>query len=179
MRSRIHPRWRVWSGIGLAAVGTLWAQPTLAGLLIGTLCVAMGAAWRIWSAGYIDKNVRLTTEGPYRWHRHPLYWGTFWIGLGFAAMIHRVWFWVALFVYFILVYGRTVREEETFLRERFGQAFEAYASHTPLWWPRPPVQRMDSPSRWSWTRVQRHREHRTLVAVTLWTALFWIRWSVG
>jgi len=179
-RLEIRPAWRVWSGIGLAVVGTAAARPVLRGLLIGTLCIAYGLAWRLWAAGHIQKGQTVTTTGPYRLHRHPLYWGTFWLGVGFAWMVHRPWFWAAFLVYYALVYGLTMAQEEARLRARFGSAYEAYAARVPRWLPFGRGDRPADPSaRWSWTRVRHHREHRTVVAVGLWSLLFWLRWKMA
>lgn len=176
----IRPAGRVWSGIGLAVVGTVVARPVLEGLLVGTLCVAYGLAWRLWAAGHIQKGETVTTTGPYHLHRHPLYWGTFWVGVGFACMVNRPAFWVAFLVYYAIVYGLTIRQEERFLRSRFGVFYEAYAARTSAWlpWPRG---RSRSPQEnpWSWSRVRTHREHRTTIAVLLWTLSFWVQWGVG
>lgn len=180
VRLEIRPAWRVWSGIGLAVVGTVAARPVLEGLLVGTLCTAYGLAWRLWAAGHVQKGETVTTTGPYRLHRHPLYWGTFWLGVGFACMVHRPAFWIAFLVYYTVVYSLTIRQEERFLRSRFGALYETYAAQTPAWLPKP---RGRSPSfpegHWSWPRVRTHREHRTTIVVLLWTLFFWVRWGVG
>ncbi len=139
-----------------------------------------GAAWRLWAAGHIRKGEALTTAGPYRLHRHPLYWGTFWLGVGLACMVHRAWFWAAFLVYYAVVYVLTIRQEEASLRSRFGALYEAYAARTPAWLPRPRDRGHDPErARWSWRRARTHREHRTAVAVLLWTLAFWVRWGVG
>jgi protein-S-isoprenylcysteine O-methyltransferase Ste14 len=179
-RRGIPPAVRVWSGIGLAVVGLAVARPTGLGLLIGTACVGYGLLWRIWASGYIEKGTAVTTAGPYRLHRHPLYWGTFWLGVGWAAMVGWLWFWAVFLGYYAVVYGWTVRQEEADLRERFGTAYASYAARTPRWLPlRRSVERAGPSASWSWARVRAHREHRTVLAVLVGTLLFWLRWKLA
>ncbi|MGQ9778865.1 MAG: methyltransferase family protein [Bacillota bacterium] len=53
--------------------------------------VGLGMAVRLWAAGYIHKNEEVTTSGPYGLVRHPLYLGSFCLGLGLSLFIGRFW----------------------------------------------------------------------------------------
>lgn len=114
-------------------------------LLLGIV----GAAVRVGVAGYVPKRTSgrntekgqvadsLNTSGLYSVVRHPLYFGNFllWVscvGVGGgpdAAMV--------MALLFLLAYERVMLVEESFLRERFGEAFEAWAARTPAFLPRP------------------------------------------
>ncbi len=176
----IPAKWRVWSGIALALVGTWKAQPRWPLILLGTLAICFGEGWRVWASGYLDKGIRLTVEGPYGWHRHPLYWGTFWIAVGLALLVHRPWFYVVTALYYAGIYIPTMRAEEHLLHRRFGTAYADYCRRVPRWWPRPSGAYTPPACRtsWQWTRVRAHREQRTVWTLAVWVAYFWIRWSV-
>ena len=49
----------------------LLANPTILSLALGGMMVCLGEMGRTWSSGYIDKNAKLATAGPYRFTRNP------------------------------------------------------------------------------------------------------------
>src|SRR5215208_4871773 len=69
----------------LAGIGVIWlSDPTARSLAIGGVVAAIGEAIRIWAAGHLEKGREVTTSGPYRLTRHPLYAGSTIIGAGLA-----------------------------------------------------------------------------------------------
>jgi protein-S-isoprenylcysteine O-methyltransferase Ste14 len=77
----------------------------------------------------------LNTSGMYSMVRHPLYLGNFFIWLGIALFPHDWLVVLATVAIFWLYYERIVIAEESFLAERFGAAFEAWARDTPAFLP--------------------------------------------
>jgi protein-S-isoprenylcysteine O-methyltransferase Ste14 len=78
----------------------------------------------------------LNTTGMYSVVRNPLYLGNFLIFLG-IAMYCLVWWYVVIYVLaFWLYYERIIFAEEDFLRRKFGEQFEHWASRTPRFIPR-------------------------------------------
>lgn len=75
-------RWRVRLGFALAAAYLILAQPSVVLLLSGAAIMLAGLLLRAWSAGYLAKNQRLATGGPYSYTRNPLYLGSAVMGLG-------------------------------------------------------------------------------------------------
>ena len=75
----------------------------------------------------------LIEEGPYRLSRNPLYVGLLALHLGTALLVPSFWAVVALPVSWWLVWWGAVRPEERFLRERFGEAYDAYARRVRRW----------------------------------------------
>lgn len=87
----------------------------------------------------------LNTTGWYSVVRHPLYLGNFLIYLA-IALYPRTWWFAGFFVLsFWLYYERIMCAEESFLAERFGAAFTAWAAKT----------RAFLPSRKGWIRASR------------------------
>jgi len=129
-------RWRVALGFGLAAAFLVVAQPSRLLLLCGGAIALAGLLIRAWSAGYLAKNQRLVTGGPYSYTRNPLYLGSALMGLG-CAVAGRSWIMgVAFAAFFVLVYGAVIKRETRFLRREFPEAFELYAKQVPLFFPK-------------------------------------------
>ncbi len=125
----INPAWMAWSKLGLAE----WVR--WLGVAIGILCV-FGIYWLFSSIGSgitptsaTRKQHVLSTSGPYRWVRHPLYTigSSLFISFGMMA---DTWFIAALgIVTFILMAIRTPREEANLI-EKFGDEYREYMKHT-------------------------------------------------
>src|SRR5215472_9921017 len=97
-------RWRVPLGFALGIAYLVFAQPTAASLLAGGLVAALGLGLRAYAAGCLDKNRELSTGGPYRYTRNPLYLGSALVALGFAWAGHRWVLVLAAAALFVLVY---------------------------------------------------------------------------
>jgi protein-S-isoprenylcysteine O-methyltransferase Ste14 len=78
----------------------------------------------------------LTTTGIYSVVRHPLYLGNYLILLGIAMWPHVWWLAGLMTCLFALYYERIMLAEEAFLRQQFGDSFEAWAAATPAFLPR-------------------------------------------
>lgn len=169
--SRRIARWRVAAGF-VSAAAVLWlAQPTRLSLAIGFAVALTGEALRIWAAGHLEKSREVTRSGPYAFTRHPLYLGSSIIGAG-AAVASAHWLAAALIaVYLSVTITAAIRAEEMHLREKFGDAYDAYARRTA-----PPMRRA-----FSLARAIANREHHALaglIAAFLLLALkagLWIR----
>jgi len=151
-------RWRVPLGFALGALYLILAQPSPALLLAGASLALAGLLLRAWSAGYLAKNQRLVTSGPYAYTRNPLYLGSALMGLG-AALAGRSWVMgVALAAFFTLVYWPVMQREAQFLRREFPATFELYARQVPLFlpkWPRHPT----PPAKFEWLLYLKNREY--------------------
>ena len=102
--------------------------PTAKSLMVGASIALLGELLRTWAAGHLEKSKEVTSSGPYRYMRHPLYLGSTLIGIGLALAANNP------FVVFVLVIGylaatltAAMRSEEAHLREKFGGAYDAYA----------------------------------------------------
>lgn len=112
------------------------ARPTPGLLAIGGGVALLGLAIRAWAAGYIHKDQTLATEGPYAHVRNPLYVGSFLLGMGVIVAGGQWIFAVAFGLFYLTIYGRTVRVEAEALAKRFGEGYDTYATHVPLMIPR-------------------------------------------
>lgn len=134
--THVLARYRVALG-GVMAAFTAWlARPTPRSLLLGVGLIAAGVALRIWAAGHVEKSREVTSSGPYRFTRHPLYLGSTLLGIGFAVAANHLLLGVAVVAYLAATLGAAIRAEEAHLREKFGAAYDAYAAGTPRFVPR-------------------------------------------
>jgi protein-S-isoprenylcysteine O-methyltransferase Ste14 len=105
----------------------LWlARPTQAAFAIGLPIAALGEALRVWAAGHLEKSREVTTSGPYRWMRHPLYVGSSVMGVGLAIASGSVPVAALVVLYLAATIGAAVRTEEAYLRQLFGGDYDAY-----------------------------------------------------
>ncbi len=120
-------RWRVPLGF-VAAILVLWlARPTVRSLQIGLPIAVLGQAIRLWAAGHLEKSREVTSSGPYRFTRHPLYLGSSLMGLGLAVAANH-WVVAGLIAgYLGMTLWLAIRTEEAYLRATFGDTYDRYA----------------------------------------------------
>jgi protein-S-isoprenylcysteine O-methyltransferase Ste14 len=129
--------------------------------------VASGMAIRIWAAGHVVKRRTLFKSGPYAYVRNPLYLGTLVGTAGIIILIQNWWLMGAFLAGFAVIYGSTIRSEEDFLLDQFGEEFLDYKKTVPALIPRLIPTPSVSESRFTWRDVARNHEHLSI----LWSLL--------
>jgi protein-S-isoprenylcysteine O-methyltransferase Ste14 len=153
--TRFLARWRVFLGFVFAAVVLWLATPTRQSVMIGALSAIAGELLRLWAAGHLEKSKEVTQSGPYRYTRHPLYLGSTLIGMGMIVAANDVIVALIVLAYLAFTLTAAMRSEEAHLREKFGDAYDAYAEKRS-----PRVERA-----FSWERALRNREHHTVLGL--------------
>ncbi len=120
-------RARVTVGFLIAAVAFWLARPSWRSLGYGALIAAGGETLRVWAAGHLRKGLEVTRSGPYRLTRHPLYCGSFVIGLGFAVAAADYVAAGMVIAYLTITLLVAIRLEEATLRQAFGDEFQRYS----------------------------------------------------
>lgn len=152
---KVLARFRVFLGFVFAAIVLFLATPTPQSLMIGGAIAIIGESIRVWAAGHLEKSKEVTQSGPYRYTRHPLYLGSATIGIGMAVVANN-WIVAAIVIaYLALTLTAAMRSEEAHLREKFGDAYDAYAEKRA-----PRVERA-----FSWQRAVYNREHHTIAGL--------------
>jgi len=152
---RLLARWRVFLGFVFAAIVLWLATPTNQSLLIGAIVAIGGESLRIWAAGHLEKSKEVTMSGPYRYTRHPLYLGSSLIGIGVTIIANNLVVAIVVVAYLGLTLTAAMRSEEAHLRDKFGDAYDAYAEKRA-----PKVERA-----FSWQRAVFNREHHTIAGL--------------
>jgi protein-S-isoprenylcysteine O-methyltransferase Ste14 len=138
-------------------------------LVLGAIVAAVGEALRVWAAGHVEKSREVTRSGPYRWMRHPLYVGSSVIGAGVAVACASVAVAMAIAIYLAITIPAAIRAEEAHLREKFGVAYDAYASG-----------RAEPATRaFSSARAIRNREHHSVAGLLAAFALLGLKIVAG
>ena len=119
-------RARVTAGFLVAAAAFWLARPTWCSLAAGAPLAALGALLRVWAAGHLRKGEEVTASGPYRYLRHPLYWGSLLIGLGFALASAEPVAAGLVIAYLGVTLLAAARLEEATLRDAFGAEYDEY-----------------------------------------------------
>ncbi len=166
-------------GIWLLILPFFWfARPTAELLVAGAALTAVGLVIRALAAGYIHKDRKLTTTGPYAHTRNPLYLGTFLLGLGVTVAGGHWAFVVVFVVFFWAIYGKTIRGERDLLTELFGDDYREYARNVPLLFPRlTPWRQREAQSDFAFdgARYRRNREWEALLGAVAGYAVLVVR----
>src|SRR5687768_156594 len=149
---RFLARWRVFLGFVFAAIALYLAAPTRNSLFTGAIVSLIGELVRLWAAGHLEKSKEVTRSGPYQFTRHPLYLGSSLIGIGFAIAANHIVVAAIVVAYLLLTLTAAMRSEEAHLRQKFGDAYDAY------------VEKRSAPMdrKFSWRRALHNREHHTI-----------------
>jgi protein-S-isoprenylcysteine O-methyltransferase Ste14 len=182
------PTWRLalcYLGI---AVLIYFSQPTMASFLIGSALIVAGQLLRVWAAGHLVKNKRLTTTGPYAYVKNPLYIGAITIVIGFCIVgmppwnlewslrNPRLWLYVLFIAAFFLYYmPRKIKIEGDRLREIYGDAYTRYEQAVPDMLPRLTPYRSGDPIKFSWAQAVDNSEHGTIMSLCLGLGLIVLR----
>ena len=152
---RFLTRFRVALGFALAAFVLWLARPAWNTWAAGAVIAACGELLRLWAAGHLEKSLEVTASGPYRFVRHPLYLGSSLIGVGLALASTSLAVAAIIGIYLGLTLSAARRSEEAHLREKFGDAYDAYVE-----------KRMTPMTRtFSVERALRNREHHTIAGL--------------
>lgn len=179
---------RSYTPLPFIIVMIIFAQPTLMSILVGFLVAALGEALRASGVLYVGSETRVTgevgasklvTSGPFAFVRNPLYVGNILIYLGIGVMSLALWPWlqVAALVWFLFQYTLIVKEEEGFLREKFGQEYDDYCARVPRFLFRLTPYKSWNPVSIDWSAGWRS-EQRTLQAFAIATLIIVIIWIV-
>ncbi|MGO7136464.1 isoprenylcysteine carboxylmethyltransferase family protein [Rhizobium leguminosarum] len=101
--------------------------------ITGFVLIIVGIGIRLWSTLYVGgrKSRELIADGPYSVTRNPLYVGSIIAALGVGLQTGMLTFGLLSMSLCSLTFYIVIRKEESFLRNAFGPAYEAYCASTP------------------------------------------------
>ena len=131
----INPQWMAWSKLGLPErVRVLGIGVAIVNdVLLYWLFSSIGSGISPTSA--TRKEHTLSTSGPYRWVRHPLYTVGAILFISFGMMADN-WFIAALGILAFIAMAKRTPQEEANLIEKFGDEYREYMKHTGRFFPK-------------------------------------------
>ncbi|HOD40221.1 MAG TPA: isoprenylcysteine carboxylmethyltransferase family protein [Candidatus Wallbacteria bacterium] len=112
------------------------ARPTsLLMFYAGAAVAVLGELIRVWASCYIIKLDKLTTDGPYRATRNPLYLGSFILMTGLIIVSMNPPVALLCYALFAVIYPFTIKAESMELEKKFGDYYLDYCSGTPVFFP--------------------------------------------
>ncbi len=125
----------------------IFQEATLTSLITGFCIVLIGEFIRLWGVSYAGSETRTTgggvggtylvVSGPFAHVRNPLYFGNIiiYIGIGVMSMALYPYLLIIAAMFFYFQYFTIIREEESFLRNKFSEQFTDYFNKVPRWMP--------------------------------------------
>ena len=160
-------RRRVPLGFVCGALALVLAHPTRRTLVLGAVVAVVGEAVRVWAAGHLEKGREVTTSGPYRLTRHPLYLGSTLIGIGLVVAAANWWVTALVLGYLAVTLTAAVRTEEAHLTDKFGTTYPDYRGG----------RAGEGRRAFSIERALRNREYRAAIGVLVVLAV--LAWKAG
>jgi len=183
-----RPTWR----LALCYLGILvliyFSRPTYLSVAVGLIPIAAGQALRVWAAGHLVKNRRLTATGPYAHVKNPLYLGAILIVIGFCIVGMPPWtlsltprdprvilYLVFIAAFFLYYMPRKMKIEGDRLRKIYGDAYTSYERSVPDMLPRFTPYRSGDHTRWTWAQTVDNSEHGTIMSLGVGLGLMLVR----
>lgn len=177
---------RSYTPVPFLIVMLVFARPTLTSLIVGFVIAALGEFIRAAGVFFVGSETRVTgsvgasrlvTSGPFAYTRNPLYVGNILIytGIGVMSLALFPWLQLVALAWFLFQYTLIVREEERFLREKFGQEYAEYCARVPRFLFRLTPFASGHPVTLDW-KAGWHSEARTLQAFGIVTLILLIIW---
>lgn len=167
---RIIYKWRVRASLLFVILAVVLAKPDLWSILVGVGLTLMGLLIRTWASGHLEKEKKLTTSGPYRYTRNPLYFGNLLIGLGVVIGAQSWWVLGCAFVIFGIFYSVIILSEKQKMEELFPIEYAEYKKHVPLFFPSYFSTLPHRKVRFRWTVHKNNRELRAIIG----SVIFWL-----
>ncbi|MGD2295624.1 MAG: isoprenylcysteine carboxylmethyltransferase family protein [Candidatus Aminicenantes bacterium] len=171
-------KWRVRVGLLGLILSVVIAQPTPLSFILGLVLTDVGLLLRLWACGHLRKEKELTTSGPYRYTRNPLYLGNLIIGLGVVAGSYSGWVALIVALYFLVFYPVIILEEKKKMQKLFPEEYGEYSQKVPLFLPNPRTALPVSEERFSWSLFQKNKEYRAWFGALVYWTIFAVKMIV-
>jgi protein-S-isoprenylcysteine O-methyltransferase Ste14 len=129
-------KYRSTVGIVCLTMAMYLAKPDAKSITIGFFFMIAGTFFRTWSAGYINKDNELATQGPYALTRNPLYFGNFLLGLGIAIASNHLYIYILFLIFYLSFFPFLMIIEHKRLKKKFGEDYEKWAKKSNSFFPK-------------------------------------------
>lgn len=140
-------KYRSYTPIPFLILMLVFENGTVTTLITGFLIALSGEFIRLWGVSWAGSETRTTSgvggtflvvSGPFAYVRNPLYVGNIlmYTGLGIMSYALFPYLQVIALLFFAVQYHLIVSEEEVFLEQKFGSAYQKYLENVPRFFPR-------------------------------------------
>lgn len=105
-------------------------------LVLFALDGTVTAGWSLLTLPVSARGKNVTTSGPFRYVRHPLYSALIWGGTGTLALALGSWGVLFSVVPVVLFWTWHIEKEERYMLEKFGEPYRKYLEETGQFFPR-------------------------------------------
>ncbi|TSA27307.1 MAG: isoprenylcysteine carboxylmethyltransferase family protein [Ignavibacteriales bacterium] len=139
-------KYRSYTPLPFVLLMLIFQKATITSIFIGFAIVLCGEFFRLWGVCYAGSETRTTdgvggtylvVSGSFAYVRNPLYLGNMlmYLGVGIMSMALFPYLHIAAFLFFFWQYTVIIKEEEGFLRTKFGKSYEDYLKVVPKFIP--------------------------------------------
>ncbi len=140
-------KYRSYTPIPFVILMLVFENATVTSLIVGFIIALLGELIRFWGVSWAGSETRTTggvggtylvISGPFAHVRNPLYVGNIlmYLGLGIMSMALFPYLQIVAILFFIVQYDFIVREEEGFLKKKFGSDYQNFLQNVPRFFPR-------------------------------------------
>lgn len=117
----------------------MWMRLSGGVLLVVARLLLLYSRWslgKMWAPNAsLNQSHKIVEKGPYKWIRHPIYF-SFWPAAAGAGIATSSWLVAALGFITAIGYASAIKDEESLMREAFGNKYQRYMNRTGRFIPR-------------------------------------------
>jgi len=112
-------------------------------VICGVMLFLLSATIALWSfitmqqaqtsANPYKKSAHLTTLGPFKYSRNPIYLAMTGLYLSISLPINSIWAYILFLPLLLVMYWGAILREEKYLMSRFGESYLIYKKAVPRW----------------------------------------------
>ena len=132
-------KYRSYTPLPFVVLMVVFQKATIESMLIGFVVLVLGEFFRLWGVSYAGSETRTTSgvggtylvvSGAYAYVRNPLYLGNMlmYLGVGIMSMALFPYLQIIALCFFYWQYTVIIKEEENFLRGKYGQSYLDYCA---------------------------------------------------
>lgn len=140
-------KYRSYTPIPFVILMLVFENATVTSLIVGFFIALIGELIRFWGVSWAGSETRTTggvggtylvISGPFAHVRNPLYVGNIlmYLGLGIMSLALFPYLQIVAILFFIVQYDFIVKEEESFLKKKFGSDYQKFLQNVPRFFPR-------------------------------------------
>ncbi|HCY74294.1 MAG TPA: isoprenylcysteine carboxylmethyltransferase family protein [Ignavibacteriales bacterium] len=145
--AKLFFKYRSYTPIPFLILMLIFEKATITSLVVGLIIAICGEIIRLWGVSWAGSETRTTggvggtylvVSGPFAYVRNPLYLGNIlmYLGLGIMSLSLFPYLQIVAIIFFIIQYHFIVKEEEGFLKTKFGNDYQNYLMNVPRFFPR-------------------------------------------